>query len=152
MWIFFIFRFSKIHVSLTSVVSSLSLLRYCLSSSRCRHATVSCCAYFRWSQNELAISTSSSNNASSQYLISRAKIEALNLHHRRWSSFPDHPTPTLHRYKNVISTLITFHTTQPHLYFASSLTKVPRHRSSTHRRHSLSPPSQVHRPSIQQHS
>jgi hypothetical protein len=43
-------------------------------------------------------------------------------------------TPTLHYYKNVISTLTTISITQPRLHFVSSLARAPCHRSSTRRR------------------
>jgi hypothetical protein len=50
--IFLHFSPSKIHVSLTGVVSSLSTPRYHLSSSRRRHTATSWRAYFPWSQDE----------------------------------------------------------------------------------------------------
>jgi hypothetical protein len=40
-------------------------------------------------------------------------------------------TSTLHFYKKIISTLVTLPITQSRLYFASSLVRAPRHRSST---------------------
>jgi hypothetical protein len=61
-------------------------------------------------------------------------------------------TPTLYCYKKIISTLVTLHTTQPHLQFASSLGRASLHRSSTRCRCSLSLSSHVHRPSAQWHS
>jgi hypothetical protein len=79
----------------------------------------------------------------------RSEIEVLNLHHHRWPPSLNSPTPTHHCYKKIISILINFPTTQPRLYFASSLTKAPRHQSSTHHKRSLSPSFYVHRPSTQ---
>jgi hypothetical protein len=122
-----------------------------LSSDQHHHAAVSCHASFSWSQDELAASGSSSSDASSRRLLSWAKIEALNLHHHHRPPSPDHPTPTLHCYKNVISTLITFITTQLHLHFISSLTRAPCHQSFTRRYRSFSLPSHNHRPSTQRH-
>jgi hypothetical protein len=57
-------------------------------------------------------------------LHSRAKIKALNSHHRHRPPSLDRLTPTLHCYKKVISTLVTLLTTQSCLYFASSLAAV----------------------------
>jgi hypothetical protein len=145
------------------------------TSGRRRHATAPCHTSFPWSQDELANSAPSSNNALSRHLPSRAEIEVLNPHpHRRPPSpalshrlpsraeievlnphphrqppSPDSPPPTLQCYKKVISTLITVPTTRPHLHFTSSLARAPCYQSSTRRRHSLSPPSYVHRPSAQ---
>jgi hypothetical protein len=51
----------------------------------------------------------------------------------------DHPTPILHCYKKIISTVATLPTTQLHLHFASSVARAPRHRSFTHHHRSLSP-------------
>jgi hypothetical protein len=82
---------------------------------------------------------------------SRAKTETLNMHHRRQPPSPERPTLTLHCYKKVILILITLLTTQPHLHFAYSLARAPRHRSFTRRHRFLSPPSHVHHPSAQRH-
>jgi hypothetical protein len=89
-WIFFIFRSSKIRVSPTGVVSSLSPPLSRLSSGRCRHATAPCHASFPLSQDELATSASSSDNALSRHLPSGTKIKAWNPHHHRRLPSPDH--------------------------------------------------------------
>jgi hypothetical protein len=102
---------------------------------------------FPWSQDELAASTSSFGNALSCRLPSWAKTEALNPHHRRRSPSPDPLTLTLHCCKNVISTLVTLPTTQPHLHFASLLARAPRHQNSTRRRRPtpiISPYNDIH--------
>jgi hypothetical protein len=150
-WIFFIFRSSKIRVSPTSVVSSLSPPRCRLSSDRRRHTVAPCHTSFPLSQDELATSTSSFGNALSCRLPSLVETEALNHHHCHRLSSPDLPTLTLHWYKNIISTLATLHITQLHLHFTSFLARAPRHQSSTHRRCSLLPLSHTHRPSTQRH-
>jgi hypothetical protein len=62
---------------------------------------------------------------------------------------PDCPTPTLHCYKNIISTPTTLPNTQPCLYFISSLARAPCHQSSTCYSCSLSMPSYGHHPSAQ---
>jgi hypothetical protein len=80
-----------------------------------------CHASFPWSQDELTASASSSGNALSHRLPSRAKTKVLNLHHHRRSSSPYRTTLILHLYKNVISILIIIPTTQPRLHFVSSL-------------------------------
>jgi hypothetical protein len=128
---FYHFRSSKIRVSPTSVVSSLSTFRCHISSGPRRHTAAPCHASFSWSQDEFAAFASSSGNTSSRRLPSRAKTKALNLHYRRRPPSPDRLTPTLHYYKKDISTLITFLTTQLSLYFASSLARAPRYQSST---------------------
>jgi hypothetical protein len=151
-WIFFIFWPGKIHVNPTGIVSSLSPPRCRLSSVRHHHTTALCHASFAFRQDELAASTSTYDSALSRRLPSWVKTEALNQHHRRRLSSPDHQTPTLHCYKNIISTLVTPSTTQSRLHFTSSLARAPRHRSSTHCHHSLSPLSHAHHPSVQQHS
>jgi hypothetical protein len=144
----FIFWLSKIRVSPTDVISSLSPPRCCLSSGRrCRAILHS----FPWSQDDLAASASSFDNASSCRLPSRAKTAALNPNHRRWPSSLDCKTPTLHWCKKVISTLVTLPTTQPHLYFTFSLARATRHQSSTYHRRSLSLSSHTHSPSAQWH-
>jgi hypothetical protein len=140
MWIFFIFRLSKIHVSPTGIVSSHSLPQCCLSSTRHHHAS------FSLSQDEITASTSSSSNALSHRLPSQADIEALNLHHRLRLPSLDHSTSTLYCYKKIISTLATLPTTQPYLHFAF-LARAPHHRSSTCCRCSLSPLCHAHHPS-----
>jgi hypothetical protein len=96
---------------------------------------------------QLDATASSFDNDLSHRLPSWAETKALNLHHHCRPPSPDSPTPTLHCYKNVISTLATLPTTQPRLHFASSLVRAPRHRSSTHHRRSLSPLSHAHRSS-----
>jgi hypothetical protein len=123
-------------MSPADIISSLSPPWCRLSSDRRLHVDAPCHASFLWSQDERATSTSSSSKASSHRLLSRAETKALNLYHRQWPPSPDHPTPTLHCYKKVISTLSTLPTTQSHLYFVSSLAIAPRHRKSTHRCHS----------------
>jgi hypothetical protein len=147
--IFFIFP-SKIHVSLTDVVSSISSPWYRLSSGQRHHAITPCHASFPWSQDELGTSASSFGDVSSCHLPSRFETETLNPHHSL--SSPDSPTPILHWYRKVISILITLHITQPHLHFTSSLVKAPRHRSSIRHRRSLSSSSHTHHPSTQRHS
>jgi hypothetical protein len=71
--------------------------------------TMQCYASFRLSQDEIAASASSSGKASSRRLPSRAETKAMNTHHRRWPPSLDHPTPTLHCCKKVISTLVSPH-------------------------------------------
>jgi hypothetical protein len=146
---FFIFWPSKICVNPIDVVSSLSLPWCQPSSGRCPDAIVSCHASFPWRQDKLAASASSSGNASSHHLLFRAEIKALNLHHCRRPPSLNNPTPIIHCYKKVISTLAILSTTQPHQKFSSSLARASRHRSSSHCCHSLSPPSHAHRPSTQ---
>jgi hypothetical protein len=141
------FLFRKIHVSPTDIVSSLSPPWYCLSSGRRRHTVTPCHASFPLSQDELAISTSSSSNVLSRRLSSRAETKILNSHHRRKLSSLNHPTHTLYCYKKIISTLTTLSTTQTRLHFTSSLARTPRHWSSTHLYRSLSPMSYAHRSS-----
>jgi hypothetical protein len=150
-WIFFIFWSSKICVSPTSDVSSLSPPRCHLSSGRCRHTTMPCHAFFPLSQDELAANASSFSDALS-CLPSQAKTKALNLHHRRRLPSPDRPTHTLYYYKKIILTLITIFTTQPRLHFASSLARAPCHRRSTCHCHSLSPLSHAHHLFAQRHT
>jgi hypothetical protein len=114
---FFIFRPNKIHVKLTDVVSSLSPPRCHISSHQYRHA------FFPLSQDEHAASASSFDSVLSRRLTSRAETEALNLYHCHMLLSLDCPTLTIHCYKKIISILITLHITQPHLYFASSLSE-----------------------------
>jgi hypothetical protein len=102
-----------------------------------------------YNTHELTDSASSSGNVLFHRLPSRAKTEALNPHHHHRPPSSDSLTHTLYCYKKVISTLITLFTIQPRLYFAFSQARVPHHRSSTRRYHSLSPPSHVTHPSIQ---
>jgi hypothetical protein len=142
---------SKVRVSPTSVVSSLSPPEYRISSDRRHHAAALCHTSFPLSQDELAASALSFSNASSCRLPSRAKTEALNQHHYCRPPSPDHLTPTLHYYNNIISILATLPTTQPHLHFASSLARASLHRSSTRRHGSLSPLSHAHRSLAQGH-
>jgi hypothetical protein len=147
--IFFIFLPSKIRVSLAGVVSSIFPPWYHLSSDRRHHATAPCRASFSLSQDELAVSASSSSNDSSRRIPSRTKTEALNLRYHRRPPSSDHPTPILHCYENVISVLTTLTITQSHLHFVSSLARASRHRRSTFHRHSLSLPSHTYRLSTQ---
>jgi hypothetical protein len=141
---------SKICVSPTDVVSSLSSFRCRLSSDRHCHAV--CRVALR------------SHGAKTSSLLplhlpatlcpvvsSRVETEALNLHHRRRPPSSDRSTPTLHSYKNVISTLVTLSTTQARLHFASSLARASHHWSSTRHRHSLLLSSHAHRLSAQRH-
>jgi hypothetical protein len=91
-----------------------------------------CHTYFSLSQVELDVSALSFDNASSRFLPSRAETEVLNPHHHRSRpTSSDSLTYSIYCYKNVISILVTLPTTQPRLHFASSLTRVPRHSSST---------------------
>jgi hypothetical protein len=106
-----------------------------------------CHVSFPLNQDELADSASSFDNASSSRLSSRT--ETLNPYYHNMTLSLYHPTLTLYCYKKIISILITLPTTQSRLYFTSSLAKVPRHRSSTRRCHSLSLLSHVHRPFTQ---
>jgi hypothetical protein len=146
-WIFFIFQPSKICVSPTDVVSSISPPQCHLSSGQCRHATVPYHTSFPLRQDELDASTSSFDNASSYRLPSRVKINVLYLHHHRRPSFSDRPTLIFYYYRKVISILITLLTTQSCLYFVSSLARAPHHWSSTCRHRSLSTLFQLHHPS-----
>jgi hypothetical protein len=142
---------SKIHVSLTGVVSSLFPAWCHLSSSRYCHIIVSCHTSFPWIQAKLVSSASSSDITLSRHLPSRAKTEALNPHHHRRPPSLDRLTLTLHCYKKVLSTLATLPTTQPRLHFASSIARAPHHWRSTRLHRSLSLPSHVHRSSAQRH-
>jgi hypothetical protein len=118
----FIFLSSKIHVSPTGIVSSLFPPQCHLSSGQHRHAATSCHVSFPLSQDVLATFASSSGNTLPCCLPSRVKTEALNQHHCRRLSSPNHSTPTLNCYKKIISTLVTLPITQPRLYFASQIT------------------------------
>jgi hypothetical protein len=95
------------------------------------------------------VSETTSTNASPCRLPSRAKTKAMNLHHRHRPPSMDRLTSTLHYYKKVMSILVTLSTTQPRLYFALSIARAPKHRSSTRCRRSLSPSSYADRPSPQ---
>jgi hypothetical protein len=143
------FLASKIRVSPTGIVSSLSPPRCRLFSGQRRHTATPCHASFPLSQVEPVASASSSDNALSRRLPSRAKTEASNLYHRHRLPSANHPIPTLHCYKKIISTLATVPTTQLRLHFASFLSRAPCHHSSTHRRRSISPLSRAHHPSTQ---
>jgi hypothetical protein len=144
-WILFIFD----PIKFTSDVVSSLFSHWChLSSSRRRHTTASYHASFPWSQNEFAGSASSFGNASSCCIPSRAETKTLNSHHRRRPPSLDNPTHTLHFYKKVVSTLATLLTTQPHLYFVSSLARAPQYQSSACRHRFISPLSHAHHPSI----
>jgi hypothetical protein len=127
MWILFIFWSNKIHISPTSIVSSLSPPQCRLSSSRRRHTTTSCHCSFLLSQDELAASASSFDNVLSHHLPSQTETKVLNLHHRRRLPSLDRSTPTLYCYKKISSNLATLSTTQPRLHFAFSLTKLKHH-------------------------
>jgi hypothetical protein len=148
---FFIFRSSKIRISPTGVFSSLSPPQCRLSSDRCSHAATSCHTSFSLRHDELAVSASSSANALSRCLPSRAKTKALNPQHHRKLLSPYHPTHILHCYKKIISTLATLPTIQQRLHFTSSLARASRYQSSTSHRHFLSLLSHTHRPSAQRH-
>jgi hypothetical protein len=151
-WIFFIFRPSKIHVSPSSIVSFHSPPQWRLSSDWHHHSTMSYHASFSWRQDELAASVLSSGNASSSRFLSRAKTEALNSHHYRRPSSQYSLPPTLHCYKKkVISILIILPTTQSRPNFTSSLARVPHHWSFNRWRRSLLSPSHAHRSSVQRH-
>jgi hypothetical protein len=147
---FLFFLPSKIRVSPTGVVSSLSLPRCLLSSGRYHHATAPYHDSFLWSQDELVASASSFNNDSYR-LLSQVKTEAFNQHHRRRPPSLNSSTLTMHYYKNVISILATLPTAQSRLHFVSFLTRAPHHWSSTHHRHSLSPSSHTLHSSLQRH-
>jgi hypothetical protein len=110
-WIFFIFRDSKIRLSPIGIVSSISSLRCRLSSDQRRHATTPYYASFLLSQDKFVVSASSFDNASSCRLPSRAETNVLNLHRRRQLRLSDHLTHTLYYYRKVISTLTTLPTT-----------------------------------------
>jgi hypothetical protein len=146
--IFFIFRSCKIRVNPTGIVSSFSSVRCRLSSGRHCHAAAPRHTSFLWSKNELAASASSSGNTSSHRFPSWAENKALNPHRHCRPPSSNHPTPTLHCYKKVISILTTLPTTQPRLHFDSSLARASRNQSSTHHRRSLLSSSHAHRPSI----
>jgi hypothetical protein len=81
-----------------------------------------CPTSFPWSQDEFVAPASSFDNALSCRFPSTAKIEALNPHHCCWPPSSDRPTPTLHCYKKVISTLVTLPTTQPFCLLPSQST------------------------------
>jgi hypothetical protein len=115
----------KIRDSPTGIVSSLSPPSCHLHSDRCHHAAMLCHASFPLSKDELAANASSYSNDLSCRIPSQSKTETLNSHHRHRLPFPDHPTPTIHLYKNIISTLTTLSTTQLRLHFASSLSRTP---------------------------
>jgi hypothetical protein len=152
MWIFFIFWTSKIRVSLTDIVSSLSL-----------PAATSPLADVTTSPHYITLSSHRAKTSllhplhlpTMLHLIvspSRAETEPLKLHYHHWPPSSDNPTPTIHCYKKIILILVTLPTTQVRLHFASSLARAPRHWSFTRRHRSLSLPSHVHRPSAQRHS
>jgi hypothetical protein len=124
---------SKIYVSPTDVVFSLSPPQWRLSSGRRYHAAMPC-------------HPSSSGNTPPRRLSSKAEIEALNPHHHHRPPSQNRLTHTLHCCKNVISTLVTLPTTQPCFYFTSSLARAPHHSSSTRRRRSFSLASHAHHP------
>jgi hypothetical protein len=115
----------------------------CHSSHRHLHAVVLCHASFPLSQDEPALPPLR------LLTMLHPVASPLEPYHRRWPPSSDCPIPTLYRYKKVISTLVTLSTTQPYLNFSSSLSRAPRHWSSTCRRRSLSPSSHTYRPSVQ---
>jgi hypothetical protein len=111
--IFFIFHPSKIFISPTNIVSSLSPHRCHLSTSQRRHIATSCHASFSLSQDDLIVFVLFSSNVLSRRLPSRA----LNLHHHHMLPSLDRLTFTLNCFKKIILTLANLLTTQPHLYF-----------------------------------
>jgi hypothetical protein len=149
-WIFFIFRSSNIRDSPTCVISFVSppQCRLRWPTSPCHRVVQhflpmeprqACCLRFILRQRFILPPPLSSRNRSIEFApLSLATLS-------------DCLTPTLHCYKKVISTFVTLTITQPCLNFASSLARAPRHWSSTHRRHSLSPSSYTHFPSAQWH-
>jgi hypothetical protein len=139
-------------VSARLASSSSSPPQCCLSSDRRRYVTASCHDSVSWSQDEVAASASSFGNASSCRLPSRAKIEALNPHHRRWPPSLNCPTHILHCYRKIILILIILIITQSCFYFASSIIRVPCHRSSIRHCHSFSPSSYAYHSFTQRHS
>jgi hypothetical protein len=151
MWIFFIFWSSKIHISPTDVISSLSPPD--TTSPPADVATLLCriTLSFHWAK------TSSLHPLHFSVMLYHvvSPLESKPMH---WI----HTTTTGHTpqtawlllstaIKNIISILATLPTAQPRLHFASFLARSPRHRSSTRHHHSLSSLSHSHRPSIQQH-
>jgi hypothetical protein len=109
-WIFFIFLLCKFRVISTDVVASLFPPQCQLSSDWHHHTATSCHAFFPLSQNKLATSTLSFDNASFHRLPFWVETKALNLYHRYQPPSSDCPTPTLQCYKNIISTLVTLPT------------------------------------------
>jgi hypothetical protein len=99
------FRSSKIRVTPTDVVSSLSPPRCRLFSIWRFHAAAPCHTSFSLSQDKLAASASSSGNALSRRLCSQAEIETLNSYHRGRLPSLNRLTPTLQCYKKIISIL-----------------------------------------------
>jgi hypothetical protein len=99
------------------------------------------------SQDELAVSASSSNNALSHHLSSRGETETLNPYRCCKAILSDRSTFTLHSIaiKKDYSILITLLITQPHLHFTSCLDRAPRHQRSTYRCHLSLPLSNAHR-------
>jgi hypothetical protein len=106
---------------------------------------------FPLSQDELAVSASSSSNSSSYRLPSRAETKASN--RTTVIGYPPRTfqLPPLHCCKKSISILATLLTTQSCLHLTSFLARAPCYQSSTHHHCSLSPLSQVHRPFAQWH-
>jgi hypothetical protein len=92
MWIFSIFDPVRF-VSVQPALSPPFLFPGVISSDRYCHASAPCHVFFWWSQDEFVASASSSSNASSYHLPSRAEIEELNLHHRHRppSTLPGQP-------------------------------------------------------------
>jgi hypothetical protein len=120
-WIFFIFRPSKIHVSLTDVISALSPSRCRLSSGRHRHTVAPCYTSFTLSQDEVIASASSFSNILSRHLLSRAEIEVLNTHHHHRLPSLDRLTHIFYCYKKIILTVDYFphHSTKSLFYLIS---------------------------------
>jgi hypothetical protein len=136
MWFFLFFGLVRF-----AFISYLSSPRCRLSSDRRHHAVVPYHTYFPLSQDELAVSVSSSSNTSSRRLPSRAKTKVLNPYHHHNLPFPDRLSTSTTAIKKIISTLITIRTAQPRLHFGFN----NRHRS-------LSPLSHGHRLSTQRHT
>jgi hypothetical protein len=113
------------------------------------HTIASCHASFPLSQDELTVCDLSFGNVWSRHLLYQVETEVLNPHCCHRLPISDRPTHTLHRYKNVISTLVIFSITPSRLYFFFLLVSASHHRSSTHCHYSLSLPSYVHRHSPQ---
>lgn len=122
-----------------------------LSSDQRHHAVVPCHTYFSLSQDKLVAFASSFDNALCHHLTSRAKIKALNLHHRCRAP-PNRLTLLLYCYKKIILILIILSITRSHLYFISFLIRAPHRHSSIRRRHSLLSLSYTHCSSAQWHS
>jgi hypothetical protein len=129
-------------VNLTGVISSISSLRCRLSSGWRRQAATPCHTSFPSSQDELTTSASSSGDASSCRLPSRAETEVLNLHHRHWppsSAIKKSSQPCHSPHHSIVSP------------FYLLLARASCHQSFTRHRCSLSPSSYAHHPSTQRY-